>query len=101
MITPTLFNIAAIVSLRPTREPFEPSRITKTKPKFKFTHPRYNTYLEEHYASIENVSAYELIAFLAYWLSHYVFYFNSLQVSKKLCLWPLNFMKRGMFSLTN
>lgn len=55
IITLTLFDIATIVGLQPTGEPFKTSRITKTKPKFEFTNPSYNIYLEEHYALTENV----------------------------------------------
>lgn len=84
IITPRLFDITTITGLRPTREPFKPSRITKTKHWFAFTHPVYSTYLKEYYASTENVSDQEHIAFLAYWPSRYVFFSRSLQVAKKI-----------------
>lgn len=35
-VTPTLFDITVIVDIRLTGEPFEPSKITKTKPVFIF-----------------------------------------------------------------
>lgn len=83
MIIVTLFNIEASFGLLPNEEPFEPYRITKTKPKFIFTHPRYNRYMEEHYTSSENVSAHKHITFLTYWLPRSIFYSNSIQVGKK------------------
>lgn len=83
MITPTHFYIVAIVGLRPTGEIFDLARITKTKPKFTYDHPSYNTYIKENYASTENVGTQENTTFLTYWLSCYVFCSSSLQVAKK------------------
>lgn len=83
MITPTIFDIAAIVGLRPNQGKLWPRRIKKTKPNFTFAHPSYNTYIKDHYASTDNVSAQEHIPFLTCWLSHYVLCSNSLQVAKK------------------
>lgn len=57
-----------------------------TKSNFTFSCASYNTYIKDHYASINNVSGpvgEEHITFLTYWISYYVFFSNSLQVAKK------------------
>ena len=84
MVTPTLFDMASITGLRPTWETFNPTFMTKTKPKFSFTLPNYSNFIKYYYEDHhEEVSDHEDIVFLTFLLSHFVFYSNSLQVAKK------------------
>lgn len=83
MITLTLFDIVAIIGLRPTGETFDHARINKAKTIFTFAHSSYITYIKNYYALTENVSIQEHITFLTYCLCHYVCCSSSLQVAKK------------------
>ena len=85
MLTPTLFDVATIIGLRPTDETYDPSIVSEENsfdvPTKKAT---YSNYLSDHYKTDTNeVSDQEHIAFLTCWISHYVFCISSLQVAKK------------------
>jgi hypothetical protein len=83
MMTPTLFDVAAITGLSPVGETYDPAKTTQSivfDPKEKTFHK----YIQEnHKVGEEEVSDIEHIAFLTLWLSHYIFCSKSLQVAKK------------------
>lgn len=83
MLTPTLFDVAAITSLSPLGETFDLAHSTETKLSFKF--PSLKLYIADHHVKYsEEVSDEEHIAFLTLWLSYYVFSPGSLQMTKSL-----------------
>ena len=85
MMTPTLFNIAAITGLRPTGDYFDPEDLYEDVIGFAATKPTYTTFINHfHDKSSSTVSEVEHIAFLAMWLSRFVFCTKSLQVPKKM-----------------
>lgn len=79
MVNSTLFELVAIFGLRPTRETFDPTLKTKTKPNFTFSYASYSAFIKDHHAFTDNIS---YIAFLRLWLSHF-FSSDSLQIAKK------------------
>ncbi|WJX66946.1 hypothetical protein P8452_51451 [Trifolium repens] len=84
MMTPTLFDVAAITGLRPTGPTYDP-KYTTPNHQFDFKTLSYSKYIETfHDLSSVEVSHEEHIAFLTYWLSHFVFCTGSLQVVKRL-----------------
>ncbi|KAK2382058.1 serine/threonine-protein phosphatase 7 long form protein [Trifolium repens] len=84
MMTPTLFDVAAITGLRPTGPTYDP-KYTTPNHQFDFKTFSYSKYIETfHDLSSVEVSHEEHIAFLTYWLSHFVFCTGSLQVVKRL-----------------
>lgn len=80
MLTPALFDIATILGLQPTGMNFEPSRKTSTNNSFNISRTTYNSFMEYHKESSDRIYEHEHTAFLAYWLSRYVFYAQSVQV---------------------
>lgn len=64
MVTPTFFTMAAITSLRPTGETFDPLIKNKIKLSFTFDHPNFNAYIKDHHNQTEEVCDYEHISFL-------------------------------------
>ncbi|KAI5442096.1 hypothetical protein KIW84_011242 [Lathyrus oleraceus] len=82
MLTPTLFDLAAIVGLRPIRENYEPSRPTQINPGFNFSDGGFGIFITDHSDSIRDVDAYEHIMFLTYWLNLYVFFPRGDQILK-------------------
>jgi hypothetical protein len=81
MLTPTLYDVAAITGLGPTGETFDP---TKTSNNIELVY-KENTFLKfivENMGKDAEVSHEEHVAFLTLWLSHFVFYSKSLQVAK-------------------
>ncbi|WJX32837.1 hypothetical protein P8452_21118 [Trifolium repens] len=82
MMTPTLFDVAAITGLSPLGETYDPA---KTSASIEFA-PKEKTFLkyiqENHAVGEEEVSDVEHVAFLTLWLSHYIFCSSSLQVAK-------------------
>lgn len=82
MITPIFFNIATIVSLRPTGMDFDPAKVTKTDPPFSFSRPAYISFIEDHRRVTHDISMHEHITFLTYWFSRYVLSTRFIQVAK-------------------
>lgn len=81
MLTPTLFDVAAITDLSPLGKTFDPSYPTKTK--FSFKRLSLKLYIIDHQVKdSDEVSNEEHIAFLTLWLSYYVFCPGSLQIAK-------------------
>jgi hypothetical protein len=84
MMTPTLFDVAAITGLRPTGPTFDP-KYTTVNHQFDFKVLSFSGFLKTfHDLSSDDVSHEEHIAFLTYWLSHFVLCTSSLQVVKRL-----------------
>ncbi|KAK2436482.1 serine/threonine-protein phosphatase 7 long form protein [Trifolium repens] len=84
MMTPTLFDVAAITGLRPIGPTFDP-KYTTVNHHFDFKVLSFSGFLKTfHDTSDEDVSFKEHIAFLTYWLSHFVLCTSSLQVVKRL-----------------
>ena len=85
MVTPTLFDVAAITGLRPTGDYFDPEEMSEDQIGFSATKPTYTTYTNHyHDKSTDVVTDVEHITFLALWLSRFVFCMKSLQVTKKM-----------------
>lgn len=84
MMTPTLFDIAAITELKPTGETYDPNVMAEDTIFFDTTKVSFTTNITYYHdkSSIE-VSDHENISFLALWLSRCVFCSKSLQVAKK------------------
>lgn len=84
MLTPTLFAIATITSLRPTGERFNPNFMTEDSIGFDGNRVTFTNYiLDHHNQDTDEVSNEEQIAFLELWLSQYIFCSKSLQVANK------------------
>lgn len=84
MVTPTLFYIAAIIRLKPTGLTYDPKIDSEDSIAFSTSRDASSTHIANyHDKDIETVSEVEHIAFLALWLSHFVFCSKSLQVAKK------------------
>src|ERR1044072_1969496 len=81
MLTPTLFDIAAIAGLRPTGQVFDPAKIKNPRDFFDFQKTGLNSFLAENMATGPEVSDKEHIAFLTYWLNFFVFCPSSLQIT--------------------
>src|SRR4051812_10692234 len=88
MITPTLFDIAAITGLRPTGETFDPNEMDNDTIGFNDSQVTYTAFIQKHHITTETtVSDEEHIAFLALWLSRCAFCSRSIQVAKRyLCM---------------
>lgn len=78
MLTPTLFDLAAIDGLRPDGDAFNPFATTVNEP-FEFSTKRssYNGFMFDHFVE-ENKeeSDKDHIAFLTFWLSKFVFLYQ-------------------------
>src|ERR1043165_7211703 len=83
MITPTLFNIAAIIGLSPIGETFDPNKDADNFIDFDVKHANFSKYINFYHSTEEEVSEVEHIAFLALWLSKYVFCRKFLQVASR------------------
>lgn len=84
MTTPTLFDIAAITGLKPMGETYDPDFLSKDTIGFDTSRAAFTMHIAYyHDKDIDEVSDTKHIAFLALWLSHYVFCSKSLQVAKK------------------
>ncbi|XP_050920289.1 uncharacterized protein LOC127137927 [Lathyrus oleraceus] len=83
MITPTLFDVAAISGLPPTGETFDPYQDCEYLIDFNVKNASFNTYINLYHADGEEVSDIEHIAFLGLWLSKFFFCCKSLQVAKR------------------
>jgi len=83
MLTPTLFDLAAITGLKPSGVTFRPDiKLKKVEIRPKMDVMTYNTWLSRNNKETGEVSNEEHIAFLMYWLSTYVFCSKSLQIPR-------------------
>lgn len=81
MLTPTLFDVAAIIGLSPLGETFDPTLPTNAT--FSFSRASLQNYIEDHHdQDFVEVFDEEHIAFLTLWLSYYVLSPDSLQIAK-------------------
>jgi hypothetical protein len=99
MMTPTLFDVAAITGLSPLGETYDPARASTA---FEFS-PKEKTFqkyiLENHAVGEEEVSDVEHVAFLTLWLSHYIFCSKSLQVAKQFIPMAIQLHEGRQFGL--
>jgi hypothetical protein len=99
MMTPTLFDVAAITGLSPIGDTYDPTRASQN---ISFT-SRENTFLkyiqQHHQSNQEEVSDVEHVAFLTLWLSHYIFCSKSLQVAKKFIPMAIQIHEGQQFGL--
>src|SRR3954471_13965103 len=88
MITPTLFDVAAITGLRPIGETFDPNVLDVDTINFNEATVTYTAFIQQYHDQTNvEVSDVEHIAFLALWLSRCVFCSRSIQVAKRyLCM---------------
>lgn len=82
MITPTFFDIAVMVGVRPIGLDFDPAKVTRTDLAFSFSWTTYCSFIEDHQEASKNIFVQEHIIFLTYWLLRYVFSTQSIQVAK-------------------
>lgn len=84
MVAPTLFDMSAIIRLKPTRYTYDHDIDSMDTIAFSTTRAAYSTHITHyHDKDTEVVSDVEHIDFLALWLSHSIFCSKSLQVAKK------------------
>ncbi|KAI5442394.1 hypothetical protein KIW84_011460 [Lathyrus oleraceus] len=84
MVTPTLFDAAAIVGLHPNGIDFDPTVLNEDTIAFETSLAPYSLFMSYyHDKSTTEVLDVEHIAFLTLWLSKYVFCSRSLQVAKR------------------
>lgn len=84
MMTPTLFDIAAIIGLKPMGETYDPYFLSKDTIGFDTFRVSFTMHIAYyHDKDIDEVSDTKHIAFLALWLSRCIFCSKSLQVAKK------------------
>lgn len=89
MITPTLLDIAAITSLKPTGEVFDCEAVAPISLRFDVgdsRKPTYNNFIDHHATSSGPVTTEEHVAFLTLWLSRFVFCSRSMQIAKHFSL---------------
>jgi predicted acetyltransferase len=73
MFTPTLLDVAAITSLKPTGEIFDCDN-TSSYFHFDFKRAAFGHYIEDHHdTDSEETTDKEHVAFLTFWLSMYIF----------------------------
>lgn len=84
MITPTLFDLADIIGLKPTGHTYNPNIDSEDTITFSTSREAYSTHIV-HYHDKDTGTVYDVehIAFFALWLSHSMFCSKSLQVVKK------------------
>jgi hypothetical protein len=98
MMTPTLFDVAAITGLPPTGDVYDPSRVSHTI-EIEFNSKTYSKYIAEHHGEGE-VSDEEHVAFLALWLSQHVFCTKSLQVARSFIIMANQIHEGQQFGLS-
>lgn len=82
MLTPTLFDVAAITGVSPLDKTFNPTPLTENT--FSLNRASLKNYIEDHHdQDFAEVSDEEHIAFLTLWLSYYVIYLGSLEIAKR------------------
>lgn len=84
MLSPTLFDVAAIIGLKPLGDTFNPKQTSNTYGfDFDLAEANFNPYISAHHiTTTEEVSDLEYLAFLTLWLSTFVFCSRSIQVAK-------------------
>lgn len=84
MLTPTLFDVAAVTGLRPDGDDFDPTKLENDTIDFDDNHVGLMNYIGDHYVDGNpEVTIKENIAFLALWLTRCVLYCKSLKVVKR------------------
>ncbi|XP_050916133.1 uncharacterized protein LOC127131246 [Lathyrus oleraceus] len=84
MVTPTLFDAATIVGLRPNGIYFDPTNLNEDSIAFNTSFAPYSLFMSHyHDKDTTKVSDVEHIAFLTLWLTKYMFFSRSLQVAKR------------------
>lgn len=84
MSTPIIFDIAAMVEFRPTREAFDPSELNEDTKNFEVSRATFTHFISDHHdTSTYAISDEEKIAFLSLWLLKCIFCWRSIQVAKK------------------
>lgn len=84
MVTPTLFDIAAITGLKPNGNTYDPDVESDDSIAFSTSRAAYSNHITHyHDKDTDTVSDVEHITLLALWLSYCVFCSKSLQVAKK------------------
>lgn len=84
MVTPTLFDVAAVTGLHPLGEDFDPNYMDNDTIKFGEIKATYTIFTAKHHnKDNDEVSDEEYIAFSAVWLSRCIFCSRSLQVAKR------------------
>lgn len=85
MLTPTLFDVTAIIGLRPTREIFDPNECDEDAIGFNNSRASFKNFITDyHDTKTTLVSDKEHVAFLELWLSRYGFCCKSIKVEKKI-----------------
>lgn len=81
MLTPNLFDVAAITKISSLGETFDSKLLTEME--FNFSNATITKYILDHHDT-DNVEASDLehVAFLTYWLSYYLFCPRYLQMAK-------------------
>lgn len=83
-MTPTQFDLASIVGLKPIEEDFDPLYLNKDSIGFEVSRAAYSSHINHyHDTTTEEVSDTKHLAFLALWLCRYVLCSKSIQVAKK------------------
>jgi hypothetical protein len=99
MMTPTLFDVAAITGLNPIGDTYDPARASQNI-SFDPTEKTFRKYIQEnHEVGEEEVSDIEHVAFLTLWLSHYILCSKSLQVAKKFIPMAIQIHEGQQFGL--
>lgn len=99
MLTPTLFDVASITSLNPLGTTF--AMTLGIKKEFTIESFGYKNFIIDNHKKINaKVFDYEHIAFLAFWLSYYVFCSSSLHVAKKFIPLAIQLHKGRKISLS-
>lgn len=84
MLTPTLFDVVEITGLRPTGDSFKPTTADESVIQFDKEAASFTKYIEcFHKKQVSSVSDEEHIAFLALWVSKYVFCCCYVKVAKR------------------
>lgn len=96
ILTPTLFDVAAITRLNPLGETFTPTIDTNHE----FFSERFifkKFIINHHDKKNEELSDQEHIAFLTLWLLYYLFYSGSLQIVKQYILLAIQLREGEIF----
>ena len=99
MITPTLFDVAAITGLRPTGATYDPAKYKDQKSIFDTKSTSFSGFIEEHIGE-GDVTDWEHIAFLTCWLTFFVFCSSSVSVAVKFITLAIKIHKQEDFCLS-
>jgi len=99
MLTPTLLDVAAITGLPPTGEAYDPDRECDAQftPNPVTYGPFMNTYFDQDTTKVSDTKH---IAFLAFWLSQYVFGARSLQIPRSSVIMAIQLHEVHSFCLS-